>query len=188
MAQLGSDKSAVTSLKRMVPSSRTQPEQHAPPVQWLRVRYAKRGRARFTSHRDFGRAFERALRRAGVPMAYSSGFSPHPRISYPNAAPTGAASEAEYLEIGLAAACDPNKVKDALDAALPPGLDVLDVVAAPPGALAGELTGSHWRSRAARALRGRAQRGSRGVLDQRQGAGATDDQDWACGNSTLVRR
>ena len=129
----------------MAPSSRTQPEQHAPPVQWLRVKYAKRGRARFTSHRDFGRAFERSLRRAGVPMAYSSGFSPHPRISYPNAAPTGAASEAEYLEIGLAAVCDPDKVKDALDAALPPGLDVLDVIAAPPGALAGELTGSHWQ-------------------------------------------
>jgi radical SAM-linked protein len=124
---------------------RTQPEQHPPPVQWLRVKYAKRGRARFTSHRDFGRAFERALRRAGVPMAYSSGFSPHPRISYPNASPTGAASEAEYLEIGLAAACDPDKVRAALDAALPPGLDVVEVALARPGALAGELTGSRWQ-------------------------------------------
>jgi radical SAM-linked protein len=114
-------------------------------VQWLRVKYAKRGRARFTSHRDFGRAFERALRRAAVPMAYSSGFSPHPRISYPNASPTGAASEAEYLEIGLAAACDPDKVRDALDAALPPGLDVVEVAVARPGALAEQLTGSRWR-------------------------------------------
>jgi radical SAM-linked protein len=114
-------------------------------VQWLRVRYAKRGRARFTSHRDFGRAFERALRRAAVPMAYSSGFSPHPRISYPNASPTGAASEAEYLEIGLAAACDPDKVRDALDAALPPGLDVVEVAVARPGALADQLSGSRWR-------------------------------------------
>ena len=124
---------------------RTQPEQHPPPVQWLRVKYAKRGRARFTSHRDFGRAFERALRRAGVPMAYSSGFSPHPRISYPNASPTGAESEAEYLEIGLAAACDPDKVRTALDAALPPGLDVVEVAAVRPGGLAGELTGSRWQ-------------------------------------------
>ena len=78
-------------------------------------------------------------------MAYSSGFSPHPRISYANAAPTGAASEAEYLEIGLAEPCDPVKVRDALDAALPPGLDVLQVIAAPPGALADRLTGSRWR-------------------------------------------
>jgi radical SAM-linked protein len=114
-------------------------------VQWLRVKYAKRGRARFTSHRDFGRAFERALRRAGVPMAYSSGFSPHPRISYSNASPTGAASEAEYLEIGLVTACDPDKVRAALDAALPPGLDVVAVAPARPGALANELTGSRWQ-------------------------------------------
>jgi radical SAM-linked protein len=125
-------------------ATRKQPEQQAPPVQRLRVRYAKRGRARFTSHRDFSRAFERALRRAGVPMAYSSGFSPHPRISYANASPTGAASEAEYLEIGLSQACDPAKVQVALDAALPPGLDVVDVVLAPPGALADLLTGSRW--------------------------------------------
>jgi len=126
-------------------TSRAQPAQHAPPVQWLRVRYAKRGRARFTSHRDFSRALERALRRAGVPMAYSSGFSPHPRISYANAAPTGAASEAEYLEIGLAEACDPAKVRAALDAALPPGLDIVDVAPSSIGSLADRLTGSRWR-------------------------------------------
>jgi len=121
-----------------------QPTQQAPPVQRLRVRYAKRGRARFTSHRDFARAFERALRRAGVPMAYSSGFSPHPRISYANASPTGAASEAEYLEIALAEVCDPEKVRAALDAALPAGLDIVQVVPASAGALADELTGSRW--------------------------------------------
>jgi radical SAM-linked protein len=126
-------------------SARAQPAQQAPPVQKLRVRYAKRGRARFTSSRDFGRAFERALRRAGVPMAYSSGFSPHPRISYANASPTGAASEAEYLEIGLATACDAGAVRLALDAALPPGLDVVDVVVAPTGALADLLTASSWQ-------------------------------------------
>ena len=70
-------------------------------VQRIRIRYAKRGPLRFTSHRDFARAFERAVRRAGVPIAFSQGFTPHPKISYASAAPTGAASEAEYLEIGL---------------------------------------------------------------------------------------
>ena len=75
-------------------------------VQRVRLRYAKRGRLRFTSHRDFARAFERALRRASVPMAYSAGFTPHPKISYMGAAPTGVASEAEYLEIGLARRVD----------------------------------------------------------------------------------
>jgi radical SAM-linked protein len=127
-------------------ASRTrQPEQQAPPVQRLRIRYAKRGRLRFTSHRDFGRAFERALRRAGIPMAYSSGYSPHPRISYATASPTGAASEAEYLEIALAEVCVPDLVATELDTALPPGLDVVAVVEAGSGSLADQLQASQWR-------------------------------------------
>jgi len=123
---------------------RRQPEQQAPPVQKLQVRYAKRGRARFTSHRDFSRAFERALRRAGVPMAYSSGYNPHQRVSFANASPTGAATEAEYLEIGLREVADPDAVRAALDAALPDGLHVLEVVVAPPGGIADRLTASTW--------------------------------------------
>jgi radical SAM-linked protein len=113
-------------------------------VQKLRIRYAKRGRLRFTSHRDFGRAFERAVRRAGLPIAYSSGFSPHPRISYANASPTGAASEAEYLEIGVTRQCDADEVRAALDIALPPGLDILDVVIAGSGSLADRLEAGRW--------------------------------------------
>ncbi len=124
---------------------REQPEQQAPPVQRLRVRYAKRGRLRFTSHRDFSRAFERALVRARIPMAYSSGFNPHPRISYAGASPTGAASEAEYLEIGLAENVDPVRLAADLDQALPDGLDVLEVVAAMPGNLADRLEASRWQ-------------------------------------------
>jgi radical SAM-linked protein len=124
---------------------RDQPEQQAPPVQRLRVRYAKRGRLRFTSHRDFSRAFERALVRARIPMAYSSGFNPHPRISYAGASPTGAASEAEYLEIGLAEVTDPARVAALLDEALPDGLDVLAVVEAGGGSLADHLDASRWQ-------------------------------------------
>ncbi len=123
---------------------RAQPEQQAPPVQRLRIRYAKRGRLRFTSHRDFSRAFERAIFRARVPMAYSSGFNPHPRISYAGAAPTGSASEAEYLEIGLAETQDPAAVRAALEEALPDGLDVVEVVEAAGGSLADLLEASHW--------------------------------------------
>jgi radical SAM-linked protein len=108
------------------------------------VRYAKRGRLRFASHRDFQRAFERALRRAQVPIAYSAGFSPHPKVSYANAAPTGVSSEAEYLEIGLADPRDPDAVRVALDAALPDGFDVLEVVPAGGGALADRLEASVW--------------------------------------------
>ncbi len=127
--------------------SRQPPEQQAPPVQRLRIRYAKRGRLRFTSHRDFSRAFERAVFRARIPMAYSSGFNPHPRISYAGAAPTGSASEAEYLEIALAKVLVPAEVHAELDEALPDGLDVLEVVDAatlPKGGLADLLEGSRW--------------------------------------------
>ncbi|WP_080635209.1 TIGR03936 family radical SAM-associated protein [Salinispora pacifica] len=111
----------------------------------MRLRYAKRGPLRFTSHRDFARAFERALRRAGVPMAYSQGFTPHPKISYASAAPTGVASEAEYLEIGLRESVDPAALRAALDAALSPGLDVLDAVVATDGSLVDRIEAAHWR-------------------------------------------
>jgi len=125
--------------------AREQPPQQPPPVQRLRIRYAKRGRLRFTSHRDFSRAFERAVFRARVPMAYSSGFNPHPRISYAGAAPTGSASEAEYLEIALAQVVDVAAVQALLVEALPPGLDILEVVASEGPALAELLQASRWR-------------------------------------------
>ena len=123
------------------------PEGPPPPpaVQKLRIRYAKRGRLRFSSTRDFARALERALRRSGVPMAFSAGFHPHPKISYANAAPTGTASEAEYFEISVTERVDPEAVRLALDEALPPDLDVVEVVEAGPGSLAERLEASVWR-------------------------------------------
>ena len=117
----------------------------APVVQRIRLRYAKRGPLRFTSHRDFARAFERALLRAAVPIAYSQGFTPHPKISYSSAAPTGVASEAEYLEIGLREVVYPDALRHALDAALSPGLDILEAVEAVGGSLAERLEAGRWR-------------------------------------------
>ncbi|MBV2356559.1 TIGR03936 family radical SAM-associated protein [Streptomyces sp. J2-1] len=116
-------------------------------MQRIRLRYTKRGRLRFTSHRDFQRAFERALRRAEVPMAYSAGFTPHPKVSYANAAPTGTGSEAEYLEIALAAPRDPGSLRALLDASLPTGLDIVDAVEARTSGLADRLTASVWELR-----------------------------------------
>ena len=80
-------------------------------------------------------------------MAFSAGFSPHPKISYLGAAPTGAASEAEYLEIGLSVRCDPEAVRAALDAALPEEVAVLDCVEAGEGtgSLADRIDTSVWR-------------------------------------------
>ena len=89
---------------------------------------------------------ERAIHRANVPIAFSQGFTPHPKISFASAAPTGVASEAEYLELGLQGRVDPDELRTALDAALSPGLDVLEAVeASTPGSLADRLEVSHWR-------------------------------------------
>ncbi|MFG3049385.1 TIGR03936 family radical SAM-associated protein [Kitasatospora sp. NPDC048239] len=116
-------------------------------MQRIRLRYTKRGRLRFTSHRDFQRAFERALRRSAVPMAYSAGFTPHPKVSYANAAPTGVASEAEYLEIGLAAVRDPEALRAQLDESLPNGLDVIDAVEVRTPNFVERLEASEWQVR-----------------------------------------
>jgi radical SAM-linked protein len=118
----------------------------APPtVQRIRVRFAKRGRLRFLSHRDVARSVERAVRRAGIPVAHSHGFSPHPRLSWIGAAPTGTASEAEYLEIGLIRPVDPGALATMLDAALPDGLDVLAAAVAEGAPLAERIDASEWR-------------------------------------------
>ena len=115
-----------------------------PAVQKLRIRYAKRGRLRFSSTRDFQRALERALRRAGVPMAFSAGFHPHPRISYANAAPTGprarrSTSRSRSPPAWTRRRCGPRWTRRCRQ-----GLDVVQVVEAAPGALADRLEASHW--------------------------------------------
>jgi radical SAM-linked protein len=122
----------------------------APPIRCkVRVRFAKRGRLRFASHRDVARAFERAVRRAGLPVARSHGFNPRPRLSWVGAAPTGTASEAEYLEIGLTEPVSLSELVSELDAALPEGLDVLDAVQVGPGApaLADLIDATQWQVR-----------------------------------------
>jgi radical SAM-linked protein len=114
-------------------------------TQRLIVRYAKRGRMRFASHRDIARAVERGVRRAGLPIAYSAGFTPHPKISYAGAAPTGTASEAEYLELSFTRACAVSEVRERLDAALPDGIDVIEVTEDPATLAALPLEASEWQ-------------------------------------------
>ena len=67
----------------------------------VRLRYTKAGKVRWTSHRDLARMFERAFRRTQLPIAYSGGFAPRPKVSFGLALPTGAESEAEYLDLEL---------------------------------------------------------------------------------------
>ena len=99
---------------------------------------------RFASHRDVARAIERGVRKAGLPVAYSAGFSPHPRISYAGGAPTGAASEAEYLELAVTSQCEPGDVGRRLNAALPDGIDVVEVVEVAGKSGEAQLEASEW--------------------------------------------
>ena len=64
----------------------------------IRVRFAKVGKVRWTSHRDLARIWERAIRRVGLPVAYSQGFSPRPKVHFGLALSTGHESLAEYLD------------------------------------------------------------------------------------------
>ncbi len=78
-------------------------------------------------------------------MAYSQGFSPHPKVSWSGAVPTGVASEAEYVELQLVERVSPEALRAELGAALPPGMDLLEAVEAGPGSLAERLEASRWR-------------------------------------------
>jgi len=94
----------------------------------LRIRFTKLGKIRWTSHRDVARMWERAIRRVQLPVAYSGGFSPRPRISFGLALPTGGESVAEYLDIDLAGPVDTAGLAERLSAAMPGGLDVVAAV------------------------------------------------------------
>lgn len=93
----------------------------------LRLRYGVRGKVRFLSSRDVTRVFERALRRAGLRVAYSQGYSPRPRLHFGLALSTGYESDAEYLDIDLegdhTGAVEPEWVLSALAHCLPRGIE-----------------------------------------------------------------
>jgi radical SAM-linked protein len=95
----------------------------------VRVRYSKQGKVRWISHRDVARAFERALRIEQLPLAFTLGFSPRPKVSFGLALSTGYESEAEYLDLELSAPVDLEPLPARLTAALPTGLEVDAVVA-----------------------------------------------------------
>ncbi len=102
----------------------------------VRIRFAKLGKVRFTSHRDVSRMWERALRRARLPVAQTQGFRPRPKLSFGLALSTGHESVAEYLDVELADPLDDAGVAalpGRLSPELPVGVDVLDAVPLEPG-------------------------------------------------------
>lgn len=97
----------------------------------LRVRLAKEGPARFFSHLDLQRTLERSLRRAGLPIAYTQGFSPHPRISFASALATGTSSQGEFIDVELAEAMAPEAFVAQANQFCPTGLALQEARVAP---------------------------------------------------------
>lgn len=99
------------------------------------MRFSKLGKIRFTSHRDVARMWERALRRAGLPVAYTEGFSPRPKLSFGLALPTSHESMAEYLDVNLVAGTqvEVDELPGRLSAELPGGIDVTAAAEIGPG-------------------------------------------------------
>ena len=153
----------------------------------LRVRFVKLGKVRWTSHRDVARMWERAFRRVRLPVAYTGGFSPRPKVSFGLALPTGCESLAEYLDVELASDLDGpvEALVPRLSAALPTGVDATAVGAleAGAGSLQELVTSCTWTVELPGADSGDAGRLVREVLDagalvvtrERKGRPVTDD-------------
>lgn len=94
-------------------------------MQRIKVKYRKGEEIKYISHRDLIRAFHRAIRRAGLPVAYSQGFNPHMKVSWGQALKVGAASESEFAEIQMERWVKPQELKEKLNQTLPPGLEIL---------------------------------------------------------------
>lgn len=158
----------------------------------IRVRFTKTGKVRWTSHRDVARIWERAIRRVGLPVAYSQGFSPHPRVHFGLALSTGHESEAEFLDIDLddASATRPTPVDLAglaprLSAVLPEGMAVTAVaeIAANAASLQQSVESCEWLVEVRNVTRAQAVAGIETALAapelivtrQRKGKDVTDD-------------
>ncbi len=119
----------------------------------VRLEYTKLGKVRFTGHRDVARIWERALRKAGLPIAYTEGFSPRPKLSFGLALPTGYESHSEFLDVHLAPdrgdidGVDIAELPARLSEALPVGMDTIAAAQVPRGTLSLQqaVTSCEWR-------------------------------------------
>lgn len=114
-----------------------------------RIEFGKESGARFLSHLELMKAFERALRRAGLPMAFSEGFNPRPKMSFASAVAVGVTSAREYLDLELREELEADQVLEKLRNTLPPGLSVVSCRKIPPKApaLMAEIEAAEYEAR-----------------------------------------
>lgn len=92
----------------------------------IKIKYTKGEEVKFISHRDLMRVFQRAIRRAEIPIAYSQGFNPHMKISWGQALKVGKASENEFAELHLERFVRPREIMEKLNPKLPKGIEILE--------------------------------------------------------------
>ncbi len=116
-------------------------------MQRIRITFAKTAAMQYTGHLDLHKTWERTLRRARLPLAYSSGFNPHPKIQLGAALPLGFTSDCELVDVWLESPQDLAAARAALEAAAPPGLRLSDLreVAARDPALQMQVTAAQYR-------------------------------------------
>lgn len=90
----------------------------------IRIRFTRGEEVRFISHLDLMKAFERAIRRAGLPIAYSQGFNPHPQMVFGLPLSVGVTSEGEYADFELVRKMDPEEFLTVLNRSLPEGIRI----------------------------------------------------------------
>ncbi len=119
----------------------------------IRLKYSKYGKVRFLSHRDMAKVVERAIRRSHVPVAYSQGFSPRPKLHFGLALPTGYESDAEYLDIDLdpdrVGNRDPEVIAEGLQECVPRGITICEAAKVDPKGLSLQemVTSTVWVAR-----------------------------------------
>lgn len=123
------------------------PSAEAAAVQRLRITFSQEGALRYVGHLDMVRTWERGLRRAGAPLAYSAGFHPGPRLYFASGLPLGAAGRAEIVDVLLTEAMTPEAFLAQVAPHLPPGLTLLHAQEAPlkTPALQAVLLASDWQ-------------------------------------------
>lgn len=92
-----------------------------------RLKFSKTGKLKFISHLDLCRTMKSAFLRAGIPIYYSEGFNPHPKMVFALTVPIGAESVCEYLDIKIIAPMEPDEIKRRLNGALTDELRIIDV-------------------------------------------------------------
>lgn len=108
------------------PFPRPEQQEADRPVRRVRLVFRKIGDVRFLGHLEMARVFERACRRAGIPLSFTGGFSPKPRITFALSLPTGTEALAEWLDLELGEAWAAEEVMSRLNDQLPEGIRILD--------------------------------------------------------------